>query len=154
MAVILNPPSLLDIEDAKKSIIFLAGGISNCPDWQSGVASKISKKFDGVIVNPRRENWNMDSQSNESIKQIEWEHSFLIQSDVILFWFPKETLCPITLFELGAALERGQKLFIGCHVDYQRKLDVIVQSKLVVHNQEIFYDLDKLTDSLINYISG
>jgi hypothetical protein len=46
-----------------------------------------------------------------------WEHDHLRRSKAIMFWFPSETLCPITLYELGAwtilARQTGTKLFVG-----------------------------------------
>ncbi len=46
-----------------------------------------------------------------------WEHDHLRRAKAIMFWFPSETLCPITLYELGAwtilARQTGTKLFVG-----------------------------------------
>ena len=49
---------------------------------------------------------------------------------VFHFRWKKETLCPITLFEYGGALERNQKLFAGCHREYQREKDLTIQTRL------------------------
>jgi hypothetical protein len=56
--------------------------------------------------------------------QIAWEQAALKVSDAVAFWFPPETLCPITLFELGVISQTSKKLMVGCHPDYQRKFDV------------------------------
>lgn len=111
-------------------LLFLGGGISNCPDWQTEAVNYLSKYNDNlVIANPRRDLFDMKDPAASKI-QIEWEFRLLRMADWVLFWFPCETLCPITLFELGSAMERNQKVFVGCHPDYQRLLDVQHQVRL------------------------
>jgi hypothetical protein len=57
-----------------------------------------------------------------------------------VFYFAQETLCPITLFELGAALERNiyttfkQDIIVYCEPEYSRKFDVELQIKLAMKN--------------------
>jgi hypothetical protein len=103
--------------------LFLGGGISNCPDWQA----EMVQLLDGlpyVLLNPRRDGFDL-LDPKMSVAQIEWEHLHLRDANAILFWFPSETLCPITLFEYGYWLGRPQKrLFIGVHPDYQRRTDL------------------------------
>ena len=75
-------------------------------------------------------------------------------SDIVVFWFPEETLCPIALFELGKELglrsmNNPKKIFIGCHPNYERKFDIEQQTNLVTKNTygfelEIVYSLDDL----------
>jgi len=77
--------------------LFLGGGITNCPDWQSEMIERLSKT-DYVLYNPRRENFDI-SNPEESDIQIEWEFRYLNYSTAIMFWFPEQTLCPITLYE-------------------------------------------------------
>lgn len=111
-----------------KHVLFLAGGISNCPDWQNE-ALKVLKSFPITVINPRRKDFDV-SDPKESEKQIVWEYQRLRQATEIMFWFPKETLCPITLFEYGGALERNQKLFVGHHRNYPREQDLTIQTGL------------------------
>lgn len=54
----------------------------------------------------------------------------LRDADAILFWFPCETLCPITLYELGAWSMSDKPLFVGVHPAYQRRQDVEIQTRL------------------------
>jgi Nucleoside 2-deoxyribosyltransferase like len=113
--------------------VFLAGGISNCPDWQKEVQDMInSDTFD--VINPRRE-IGFDKTGQIAEEQITWEHRALSIADDYIFWFPKETLCPITLFELGKILERTMNgsdkvILIGWHEEYQRGFDLSVQIRL------------------------
>ena len=108
--------------------LFLGGGITGCHDWQATL-TRLLRNTDLVLINPRRAIWPMDDPE-ASAKQIEWEYEHLQKATMIAFWFAPETLCPITLFEYGKWLVRNKPLFVGCHPDYKRKLDVEVQTKL------------------------
>jgi len=72
--------------------LFLAGGITGCPNWQTEVVAKLTPT-DLTLLSPRRANFDV-SNPNIAVEQIEWEHRHLGRSDAILFWFPCETLCP------------------------------------------------------------
>ena len=114
------------------SSVFIAGGISNCPDWQSEMVGLTNTAMHDV-VNPRRVG-GFDRTGDTAEEQITWEHRALGMVDSCIFWFPKETLCPITLFELGKMLhrssQRDMRLAIGWHPDYQRAFDLRVQIDL------------------------
>lgn len=106
--------------------IFLAGGISNCPDWQE----VFWKSWRGtcvfpqtIIVNPRREEFDIHDHKM-SKDQIEWEYRHLLLTDLKVFWFPKETVCPITLFELAYCAQRGDDIIVGTDMEYCRRFDV------------------------------
>lgn len=109
------------------SDIFMGGGISNCPDWQSEIIEMLSDR-DGIILNPRRHGEYTEDIASE---QIEWEYHALRSVKTVFFWFPKETLCPITLFELGVFTQMPDvKLIVGTHPEYARRFDVIKQLEL------------------------
>jgi len=107
--------------------VFLAGGITDCPDWQSGVATRLHS-LSVTVFNPRRDAFPNDPQKEE--EQIRWEFERLRSAKLISFWFDKESLDPITLFELGAALARPAPIVVGIDPEYARKLDLIIQIKL------------------------
>lgn len=118
--------------------VFLAGGISGCPDWQAELLEML-KYTNLLIFNPRRKEWPKFDGINRTLhqmaegeRQIAWEYNYLRQAGRIAFWFPRETVCPITLLEYGYALGRltaddGPELYIGCHPDYARRFDVLHQ---------------------------
>jgi hypothetical protein len=83
-----------------------------------------------ILINPRREKFDIEANPNLPTEQIEWEHKYLQRVSARMFWFPKETLCPITLFELRKYCTLYNTLFVGCHPEYQRKLDLEVQLRL------------------------
>jgi hypothetical protein len=109
--------------------LFLAGGITGCPDWQREMVSLLAGEA-VTLLNPRRASFPIDDPT-AAPKQIEWEHLHLRKADGILFWFPCEALCPIALYELGAWSMTSKPLFVGVHPNYQRRQDVEVQTALV-----------------------
>lgn len=105
-------PDDISLHDALPSVdLFLAGGITNCPDWQAE-AIRLLGNQDIVVASPRR-NRLLTSEGAEAACQIRWEYEFLKRARVVLFWFPKESLCPIALFELGKELGRNSCVFVG-----------------------------------------
>ena len=83
----------------QRQSVFIAGGISNCPDWQNEMSAMLDTSLYDV-VNPRRAG-GFDRTGVTAEEQITWEHRALSLIDACIFWFPCETLCPITLLELG-----------------------------------------------------
>jgi len=131
--------------------VFLAGGISGCPDWQAEYAKYVQHLCRSmsipnlILLNPRRPDFDT-SDPNASRAQIEWEFRHLALADAISFWFPKETLCPITLYELGKwTMYHRKPIFIGVHPEYKRREDVDIQTGLERPEVEIVYDLADLT---------
>jgi len=129
-------------EKLSRPNVFLAGGISNCPDWQSEVvtALKNSTKLDGTdytLYNPRRTNFQINDPK-AAREQITWEHAALHASDIIVFWFSKGSDNPIVLFEYGVHMTRLcfreqplKYIVVGCHPEYSRRLDVLTQTQLM-----------------------
>jgi len=119
--------------------LFLAGSITGTQDWQKEMAFKkynvyninvsLIDRFN--VFNPRRVNFDASNPAVEQ-EQITWEYHCIHQCKYILFWFAPETLAPITLFELGSALNTHQHehIFIGIDPEYKRKNDVIIQTSL------------------------
>lgn len=112
--------------------IFLAGGITGCPDWQKEASDYILDKTSLNVYNPRRENFDINDP-DASKEQIIWEFDHLKKADAILFWFPEtHSTCPIALFELGRWLDCSTKtIFIGWSDKYSRAYDLHIQLKLL-----------------------
>lgn len=110
--------------------VFLAGGITGCPDWQMEMAMLLSET-DLVLFNPRRTDFPIDDPS-ASYEQISWEHYHLHRADRILFWFPasETSVCPIALYELGAWLRSDKDVAVGVEPGYLREADVRIQTEL------------------------
>ena len=142
------------IHYSKKALgnsLFLAGGITNCPDWQQEIVKMLSDT-DITILNPRRVNFPIHDP-NAALEQITWEHHALRDAFAISFWFPMETICPIVLYELGAWSMTHKSIFVGMHPEYQRRQDVEIQTKLVRPEVKIVYSLEELAKQ-VRYFYG
>jgi hypothetical protein len=128
--------------DGDETSLFLAGGITGCSDWQEYAGMSLSQ-LPIVILNPRRAHFPIDNPA-AAAAQIEWEHRHLHKASAILFWFPSETLCPITLYELGAWSMTDKPLFVGTHPEYRRRGDVVIQTRLARPDIQIVDTLDEL----------
>ncbi|MFN6487943.1 MULTISPECIES: nucleoside 2-deoxyribosyltransferase domain-containing protein [unclassified Nostoc] len=138
--------------DGKNQAIFCAGGISNCPDWQTEIL-QLLKPLSWTILNPRRANFPI-KDPNASRKQIEWEHKHLRLAQAILFWFPQESICPIVLYELGAWSMTNKPIFVGIHPQYSRRQDVEIQTSLVRPDINIVYSLEELASQVMLYTAN
>lgn len=127
--------------------IFLAGGISNCSDWQDYAVQRLSN-LDIQLINPRRSDFDI-TDINMTVNQITWEYNHLIEANAILFYFTEETVCPITLYELGVhAKPTYKKIFVACHPNYVRKIDVITQLGLINPSVLVYNSLDDMLDNI------
>ena len=120
--------------------IFLAGGITGCPDWQNKV-SRWLHGHDVMVLNPRRDNFPLDDPS-AAYDQIKWERTYLRNANVILFWFCAEAIQPIALFELGHWSSTHKPLSVGCDPCYPRANDVIIQLGLARPDFTIHHNLE------------
>jgi len=128
---------------------FLAGGITNCHQWQKSVINAIDSldhDIDLVIYNPRRENF--DITKDDSKEQIKWEFNYLEKCDIFSMYFAssEKSNQPICLYELGRNLVRMQTRFpsdytshgltylsrivVTVESGYSRKDDVLIQTEL------------------------
>lgn len=135
-----------EVYRGQRKSLFLAGGITGCPDWQEQMKERL-KDVDVVLLNPRRKNFPINDPTAAKA-QIKWEHEHLRKASAILIWFPWETLCPIVLYELGAWSMTRKRLFVGVHPDYERKRDVKIQTRLARPDVEIVYNLGSLADQV------
>lgn len=148
--------------------IFLAGGISGCSNWQpimvdmlADIKNLANEIEELIVFNPRRKNFDATNKSM-SVEQIEWEYKYINDSDMISFWFPPETVCPITLFELGGQLHSDKHaqadydypIFVGCHELYPRKLDLEIQLGLANPKIKIANTIEELVCQIRRYLNG
>lgn len=127
MGVYVEAPGLYTGE---LPVLFLAGGISGCPDWQAE-ARELLEHLPIAIANPRRVNFPIGDRF-AAAAQINWEYQFLARASVQLFWFPASGPVPqpIALFELGAASATDERIAVGCDLGYVRRDDVVHQLHL------------------------
>ncbi len=139
MTTVITAPA--DTKAGTGAKIFLAGGITGTHEWQQEAIGFLDG-MDATLFNPRRAKFPKGPDAAR--KQIEWEFARLRKADGVMFWFPKETLCPIALFELGAAMERTVKIWVGTHPQYKRRLDVGIQLALRRPKAELHSGLEGL----------
>lgn len=131
--------------------VFLAGGITGCYDWQRTVLMYL-KDANLVVCNPRRENFPSPTSREIAQEQISWEHRYLRDCDLVAIWFPCETLCPITLLELGTLLRSNKPLVVGIHPGYARKMDLEIQIPLYRNDVRIVNFLPDFANEIIRQI--
>lgn len=104
--------------------IFLAGGITDCPDWQADARRIIG----GVtILNPRRAEFPIHDPE-AAPAQIAWEFRHLHRASAVLFWFAAgPSPQPIALYELGRHAALGRSIAVGADPAYRRRADVVLQ---------------------------
>jgi len=132
---------------AGETSIFLAGGITGAPNWQREIV-ELLKQTSLIVFNPRRKNFPI-KDPGAAEEQIRWEHEHLRLATIIAFWFPRETICPIGLYELGAWSMMDKPMYIGIHPEYPRRIDVEVQTKLTRPEVEIVYSILELAKQII-----
>ena len=117
--------------------VFLAGGITNCPEWQDKIIEILKKTNKGIAFNPRRKHFPINDP-NASKEQIEWEFNALNRADVFSIWFSSgESVQPICMYELGRhlalRLSRNEldRVVIGVEKGYLRTQDVLIQTEFV-----------------------
>lgn len=117
--------------------VFLAGGITNCPEWQDVVIKKLVGRKQGTLLNPRRKNFPIDDP-NAAKEQIMWEFEALTAVDIFSMWFsnaPSDQ--PICMYELGRYLVLKaiygdlDRVAIGIETGYKRESDVRIQTELI-----------------------
>ena len=135
-------------DDMNKVKIFLAGGITNCRNWQQEVIKGIQNKYidteDMIIINPRRENFPIGDKS-ESVRQIDWEFRMLERCDIFTMYFCSgESDQPICMYELGRNIIRmqtrfpsnwEQRIVVSSEYKYKRKTDVNIQVCLATQDK-------------------
>lgn len=173
MIKVITSPELSTVgEDEKEVRCFLAGGITNCHDWQSKVIDElirldeeeqtmkdsIVKDYTLVVLNPRRENFPINDPT-AARNQITWEFDNLETSDIFSMYFcAGDSDQPICMYELG----RNVGLFSGIYDNpldyiclsvengYKRKTDVEIQMELALNGAYQDNDINESAD-FINF---
>ena len=135
--------------DRDEHSLFLAGGITGCPDWQSEIVEML-RDSDWMLFNPRRKDFPL-TDPTAAAEQIRWEYDHLRNASAILFWFPCEALCPIALYELGAWSMTNKPLFVGAHPEYERRRDIEIQTALVRPEVRVMTSLCDLVELVKRY---
>lgn len=135
MIQVITAPS---IEVPSYESVFLAGGITNCKDWQKDVIRSLESE-NITVFNPRQEAFDIND-NDAGIRQIEWEFDRLEHMDIFSMYFCNSNSDqPICMYELGRNIIRMQNRFpcdwenrivISVEDGYKRSTDVLVQTAL------------------------
>lgn len=113
--------------------VFLAGGITNCDDWQQEVIYYLKhipkNKIDRLVIfNPRRIKWPKDGDLDEIRRQIHWEADYIRSADIFSMYFTntEKSDQPICFYELGKYLGTARKI-ISYQEGFKRAFDVDIQ---------------------------
>ena len=144
MAQLIKAPSE---EEPKYISVFLAGGITNCWDWQKEVEKYLADIEEVSVINPRNDKFDV-TNAKASKNQIKWEFERLEKADIFSMYFcNSDSVQPICLYELGRNIVRMQQRFpndwedriiISIENGYSREFDVIMQIKLCASRLWIF----------------
>ena len=126
--------------------VFLAGGITGTRNWQAE-AMEALRDSAWTVFDPRRGNFPIADPSAAE-EQINWEYRYLRRADLVAFWFPSETVCPIALFELGGCVRAGTPLVVGADPNYQRLLDLEIQLRLARPDVTVITRFDSFIQQL------
>lgn len=156
MKVIIAPNK---IEKTDLPTVFLAGGITDCPEWQDDIIRLLGRYGDAILLNPRRKNFPIhDPEAAE--EQITWEFHALNNCDIFSMWFSaSESVQPICMYELGRHLalkspDRMDRIVIGIEPGYKRERDVRIQTGLVSKNIIISGNLQDHASRILNAVEG
>jgi len=153
MALIVEAVNeVYSVENNENVKLFLAGGISNCPDWQAVLIDDIKAIPNLTVYNPRRKNFPI-GDPNAAEQQITWEFNHLRDADVVIFWFSKGSLNPIVLYELGMwGNSNNRPMIVGIDEGYERKQDVEIQTRLSRPNIPIVYSLEEMSEKIYDLL--
>lgn len=148
-------PEPLSVAPIDGPVVFIAGGISGCPDFQATVISALSRDH-VVLLNPRRAEFDL-TDSNAVEQQVQWEvdHRRHEALAYMLFWFPKsESPQPIAMLELGEALARPElPIVLGADPQFPRHRDVVLQCRASRPGLTVHTSLNEVITELQNLLS-
>lgn len=130
--------------------VFLAGGITNCKNWQKQTIDKLERDYGGeyldslVLFNPRQDNFPIHDRL-AAYRQISWEFDMIEKCNIFSMYFSSgESDQPICMYELGRNILRMQtrfpadwqdRIIISVEDGYKRKQDVIIQTSLATSDK-------------------
>jgi hypothetical protein len=139
--------------DGAGAAVFLAGGITGCPDWQSAAVS-LMNEVDATVINPRRFTSPAD-KADIAAEQVAWECMYLERADLVLFWFPGgQAVQPIALYELGKIAAGDKPIAVGADPGYCRRLDVVLQLSHARPDVTVHSTLTATTESAKQSLTG
>lgn len=132
--------------DGSLSLVFLAGGVWHCPDWQSDALRHLGHA--GVAVaNPR---------PGDHPDQEAWNAEHLERAEVILFWFAGgESFQPTALDELDRyGQDPTRRIVVGASVLYRLRSHVELHVDLLRPGLPVYSDLAATCAAAAGLVAG
>jgi hypothetical protein len=153
MNIITAPHDVYDLHTAHAPRLFLAGGITNCEDWQTRMIDLLACQSvcnDLTVYNPRRQDFDI-SNPKASEEQICWEFAKLRDADIVSFWFAPGSVNPIVFYELGmwGNSRGGRPMCVGCDPAFTRTQDVVIQTQLARPELRVRSTIEDLCDQVV-----
>jgi hypothetical protein len=151
--VITAPDKNWPPQGLERPWVFMAGGITDCPNWQDTIIAKTGTVKKGVLFNPRHDTFPIKDPTAAK-EQITWEFNALMSCHIFTMWFCSgKSEQPICMYELGRYLARFQlgrvpRIVIGCAEGYKHQLDVLMQVKLVDSNLHVYRSFEGFTSAV------
>jgi len=143
MKEIQAPNDITKVALSNSPTIFLAGGITDCIDWQTQVITML-RPYDVIVFNPRRANFPIHNP-NAAREQIEWEFKAIANADIFSMWFEGgQSDQPICMYEYGRNLALNpNRIVVGVNPNYKRAKDVYIQTELACKGIKISNSLEE-----------
>lgn len=105
---IIRPPNKIPKLDVSTGTVFMGGTISN---WRDEF-KLLLQDTDVVLLDPVVENYS------PSEEQVSWEFDAMNRAHILVFYFDKTSVSPISLMELGWAMHSLRTVLVGADPDY------------------------------------
>ena len=144
-------------------MLFLAGGITDCDNWQKVVQYELCRIFKNdslIILNPRRDNFPIDDPA-AAVEQVTWEFNALEKCDMFSMYFAGgKSDQPICMYEYGRHLAKlGESKYnldtfvVTACKEYKRYNGVIIQTRLVNNRIVVNSTLDEHINTIVDKLN-
>ena len=161
MTKIITSPDKFKGIKGNNLFVFLGGPIQGAPNWQSKICDDLSGYENLVITNPRRK--SLDKSKFNYNEQVKWESEYLNESDILVFWLPKEEekiegrmYGQTTRFEIGEWMAKcSSKIIIGIDEDFpmKRYIKNRLEKDYDIKVLDTYNEVLKSTQRRIDYLS-
>ena len=125
--------------------IFLAGAIDkNSPTWREKVISECSE-LDVTFINPRNDNYSPEILEKQTVWELEMQRA----ANLIVFYFPEGYESPLSLVELGLAMNTPKHMVLGVETGFYKVR--YLETLAGFYARPIYYSLDKVISAIQGY---
>ena len=134
--------------------VFLAGSIEMgvAENWQDRLTGEF-ENYNVEVYNPRRDDWDSSwvqdpTRGTQFHEQVSWELDHIVEADLVVFFFDKDTKSPITLAELGLSIGLGKEIMVYCPQEFFRYGNVAVMMNKFNYMDKLFINEDEFVAEL------